>query len=202
VTLIDEQVGGILEALEGRGYLDDAVVIFTSDHGDCLTDHGHSQKWTMYDTITRVPAIIWSPGRFEAGAKLPGLCQWMDLGATILELAGVELPEWMEAESLLGALQTPGADGGREFVFAEHGRDGILQGTEMMTMVRDERWKMVSFIDHEDGQLFDLQHDPGEVNNLWDAPEHAAEKERLSRALLHWVMRSHYRSRGWKAEGR
>jgi len=202
VTLIDEKVGEILQALEKKGYLDDAVVIFTSDHGDCLTDHGHSQKWTMYDTVTRVPAIVWSPGRIEGGSRWPGLCQWMDLGATILDLAGIERPEWMEAESLVKPLCRPGEAQAREFVFAEHGRDGILQGTEMMTMVRDCRWKLVSFIDHSDGQLFDLENDPGEERNLWDDPDFSEERERLSRALLDWLLRSNYRSRGWKAGNR
>ena len=58
MTMIDEKVGQIMEALEKQGYLENAVVIFTSDHGDCLTDHGHSQKWTMYDQITRIPLIV------------------------------------------------------------------------------------------------------------------------------------------------
>ncbi|GIW80527.1 MAG: hypothetical protein KatS3mg105_2334 [Gemmatales bacterium] len=68
VTMIDEQVGRILQALEKRGYLEDAVVVFTSDHGDCLGDHGHSQKWTMYDAVTRVPLVVWSPKRFPPAA--------------------------------------------------------------------------------------------------------------------------------------
>ena len=49
-----------MEALERRGVLDDTVIIFTSDHGDCLNDHGHSQKWSMYEQSVRVPAIVWS----------------------------------------------------------------------------------------------------------------------------------------------
>ena len=59
VTMIDEKIGEILNALEKHGYLENGIVIFTSDHGDCLTDHGHSQKWTMYDLVTRVPMVVW-----------------------------------------------------------------------------------------------------------------------------------------------
>ncbi len=69
VTMIDEKVGEIMDALEDSGYLDNTIVIFTSDHGDCLTDHGHVQKWTMYEQITHVPVIIWSPKRFEGGRR-------------------------------------------------------------------------------------------------------------------------------------
>ena len=67
VTMIDEKIGQILAALEDRGQLENSVIIFTSDHGDCLGDHGLSQKWNMYDASVRVPLIFWSPGRFEGG---------------------------------------------------------------------------------------------------------------------------------------
>ena len=65
VTMIDEKIGEILHTLENLGYLENGIVVFCSDHGDCLTDHGHSQKWTMYDLITRVPMVVWAPGIFE-----------------------------------------------------------------------------------------------------------------------------------------
>lgn len=200
VTLIDEEIGRIMATLERRGYLDNAVVIFTSDHGDCLTDHGHSQKWTMYDTIVRVPTVVWAPGRAEAGRQVDGLVQWMDLGPTILELAGVKPPGWMDARSVAAALRGPDEFAGRDYVIAEHGRDGILDGTELMVMIRDRRWKLVMFVDHADGQLFDLAADPAEVRNRWDdpAPEARDAKARLRETLLGEVLRSGYRSRTWR----
>ena len=67
-----------LDVLEAEGLAGNTIIIFTSDHGDCLGDHGHSQKWTMYDTITRVPAIVWAPGRLEAGRQVDDLVQLMD----------------------------------------------------------------------------------------------------------------------------
>ena len=89
-------IGEILGTLEACGYLDNSVVVFASDHGDCLTDHGHSQKWTMYDTITRVPMLVWAPGRFDAGGEVDGLCQQMDIGPALLEMAGVEVDPALE----------------------------------------------------------------------------------------------------------
>ena len=85
---IDEKVGQILQALDEKGYSDNSVVIFTSDHGDCLGDHGHIQKWTMYDIITRVPLMVWAPGRYQGGRDIPCLCQQMDIAPVIMELAG------------------------------------------------------------------------------------------------------------------
>ena len=196
VTMIDEKIGQILSALDAKGYLENAVVIFTSDHGDCLTDHGHSQKWTMYDIITRMPLIVWAPGRFEGGRTLEGLCQQMDIGPTILELAGAEVPETMEAESVLSALNGEKWEG-REYVFAEHGRDGILQATEFMTMVRSCDWKLVHFLDEPFGQLFNLREDPNEIQNLWDHPSASAQKQELLDVLREWRIRSHYHTRRW-----
>ncbi|MBZ0295563.1 MAG: sulfatase-like hydrolase/transferase [Anaerolineae bacterium] len=193
VTMIDEKVGEILQTLDEQGYLDNAVVIFTSDHGDCLTDHGHSQKWTMYDTITRVPTIIWSPDESQPGRRISGLCQLMDLGPTVLELAGITPPEMMQAQSLRPALQ--GEDWtGRDYVFAEHPADGIYEGP-YMTMVRNRRWKLVHFADTNEGQLFDLENDPNEFHNLWDAPEAADRKHELLDVLLNWRINSSYETR-------
>jgi arylsulfatase len=199
VTMIDEQVGRILQALEERGYLDRSIVIFTSDHGDCLTDHGHAQKWTMYDLITRMPLVVWKgkqvdlPG-FQPGRRIDGLCSQFDIGPAILELAGLTPPANMEARSLLPALRhEPWTE--RPYVFAEQGRDGILTGCEFMTMVRSRDWKLVHFLGREGdqpGQLFDLRRDPDELVNLWDSPEAVpqARKRELLDVLRDWRMRS------------
>jgi arylsulfatase A-like enzyme len=204
VTMIDEKIGQLLEALDAKGYLEDAVVIFTSDHGDCLSDHGHSQKWTMYDIITRTPVIVWAPGRFGSDrgpVAVDALCQQMDLGPALLELAGVPLPETMEARSLLPALQGEPWQG-REYVFAEHSRDGILQEAEYMTMVRSREWKLVHFLDEPAGQLFDLVNDPGEIDNLWDDPNFEEKKRELLDVLREWRIRSAYHTANWGAEWR
>jgi len=201
VTMIDEKIGQILAALESKGYLDNSVVVFTSDHGDCLGDHGHSQKWTMYDTITRMPLIVWSPGRFEGGREIDGLCQQMDIAPALLELAGARLPETTEAESLMPVLRGESWNA-RDYVFAEHPRDGILQTTEFMTMVRNREWKLVHFLGESFGQLFDLAQDPGEARNLWDVPSAEARKHELIRVLLEWHVRSQYHTRNWLEEWR
>ena len=201
VSMIDEKVGEIMTALEESGRLDNSVVIFTSDHGDCLTDHGHSQKWTMYEQITRIPMIVWSPGRYDAGKVVDGLCQQMDIGPTLLELADVKIPETMEAQSLAAPLA--GDDWKpREYVYAEHGRDGILDSTDFMTMVRDERWKLVHFVDEDEGQLFDLETDPNEMVNLWRDPDSAVEKERLLKEMLEWRVRSLVQTAPWASSFR
>ena len=196
VTMIDTQVGKLMAALGRRGVLDDTVIIFTSDHGDCLNDHGHSQKWTMYEQSVRVPAIAWGPGRVAACRKVDDLVSLFDLGPTILELAGIEAPSWMEARSLLPHL-TEGAADPRRHVFAEHAADKIFYGSEFMTMIRGARYKLVHFVDSDEGQLFDLDIDPQELRNLWDDPAHAATKRGLIDEILKWRIRSDLKTQGW-----
>lgn len=196
VTMIDEQVGLVIDALERRGVLDSTILIFTSDHGDCLNDHGHSQKWNMYEQSVHVPAIVWGKG-IPAGERVTDLVSLMDFGPTILESCGVTPPEWMEAQSLhpyFGETPPPR----RDTVFAEHARDAILTETEYVSMVMVETWKMVHFVDSDEGQLFDLSTDPGERHNLWDDPACAERKTALTHRLLDWRIRSDLRTQTFR----
>lgn len=196
VTMIDEKVGAIIDSLEAEGYLDNTILIFTSDHGDCMTDHGHSQKWTMYEQITKVPAIVWAkPGSTASklvagnGRRVDGLCQLMDLGPLILDLAGVEKRSDMEAKSLLPAVRGQEWKP-REYVFCEQVKDGIFTGNLFQTMIRNDKWKLVHFVDESYGLLIDLEKDPDEFNNLWDDPKYASIKNELLVTLLNWRVRS------------
>jgi arylsulfatase A-like enzyme len=156
----------------------------------------------MYDIITRVPTIVWSPNRFKGGRIHNGLCQMIDLGPTILNLANVEVDETCEAQSLLPALETEEIWEGRDVVFAEHGRDGILRETEFMTMVRTREWKLVHFLDEPFGQLFDLINDPLEKSNLWDDVRYTEEKQALLAVLREWRIRSAYHTKTWTSNWR
>jgi len=201
VTMIDERIGALLAALQERGYLDDAVVIFTSDHGDCMGDHGQIEKWTMYDQITRVPCIVWSPGRFGGGRAVDGLVQLFDLGPTILELAGVEVPESFEARSLVPALAGDEWQP-RDWVFTEQQGDFNLTGTQFETGMRSRDWKLVHFLGEEAGQLFDLVDDPGETRNLWHDPAHAGRRAEMIRVLGQGHLESRFHTRQWAADFR
>jgi arylsulfatase A-like enzyme len=186
VTLIDEQVGRILEALEDRGYLQNGIVLFTSDHGDCLGDHGHVQKWTMYDVITRMPTLVWAPGRLPEGRRVEALVQQMDLALLLFELAGIEPP----SGSAMSALEVVhGRSGGREAVYAEHSADNILQEVQFVTMVRTRDWKLVHYLGQPWSELYDLRADPGEVHNLWEDPALEEVRRDLLATLRDWRIR-------------
>jgi arylsulfatase A-like enzyme len=193
VTMIDDKVGEILAALEERGYLENAIVFFTSDHGDALGDHGHIQKWTMFDCSVKVPLIAWSK-RHIAPRRTHALVQWMDIASTILESAGVPVPRSFESRTLWPILKGEAAQI-RDEVWSELARDHIQTGAEYIVMQRDARWKIVCYLGDAYGELYDLEDDPGELRNLWNAAEHRERRDSMVRHVLEWSVRSMIASR-------
>ncbi len=189
VSMIDEQVGRILEALDSRGYLDNALVIFTSDHADALGEHGHIQKWTMYDSVVRVPLIFWSKNLGLRSGRREELVQMFDIAPTILEAAGLEVPQDFEARPLWGSLTAKTDYQPREVVYAELARDHIQTGSEFILMRRDRNWKIVLYFDDSYGELYDLQADPGEASNLWNVEQLRSFREELKSESLLWFAR-------------
>lgn len=201
MTMIDERIGAILAALDRQGYLDNAVVFFASDHGDCMGEHGLIQKWAMYDCITRTPLVAWSKSRFTGGRRVGGLCQLFDLAPAILELAGCAVPPWFEAQSLLPAVEgrdwTP-----RDAVYCEQAGDVNLTGAEFITMIRTDEWKLVHYKGESYGQLFHLKDDPGEVHDRWNDPACASVRRQLLDRLRDWLIDSNYHTRDHTAAWR
>ena len=185
VEMIDRQVGEILDAIEARGRMENTIVVFTSDHGDCLGDHGLSQKWAPYEEVTRVPLIVCAPQRFGGAREVDALVQLFDLGPTILEWAGVTPDPTFEAMSLNPALEGRDFEG-RPHVFCEQGGDVNLTGARFLTMVRSRTHKLVHYQGQRFGQFFDLTVDPEERVNRWDDPGAAEHKRELLEVLMNW----------------
>jgi len=200
ITMIDEKIGEIINVLENKGYLDDSIIIFTSDHGEALGDHGHVEKWTMYDCVVKVPLIVRCPEKFRGGREINSLIQNMDIAPTILELAGIDIPDSFDARSLMPLLNKE-KENIREYVFSEHGRDNcnyLVTGTDLITMIRSKKWKLVHYLDDEEkeyGELYDLTNDPEEKNNLWENKDYQDKKQKLLSIMSDWRAKSIYRAR-------
>lgn len=185
VSLIDRQVGRALSALREAGLEQNTVVIFTSDHGELLGDHGLLFKGPHhYDCLLRVPTLARWPGRLPAGRRVDGLVEMLDLPATILEMAGIEPPLGMQGRSLMPLLEGA-ADDGRESVLVE--RQDLYWRLDVRTL-RTHRWKLNYYANRPFGELFDLENDPQEFVNLWDDPGYATAKQELVGALLDRVI--------------
>ena len=174
IELIDENIGRILESLEKSGQRENTVIIFTSDHGEMAGDHGLNKKGCrFYEGLVRVPLIFSWPGHIKQGLKSDALVELVDIAPTLLELTGHAVPKEMQGKSLLPIIEgktDPGFH--RQFVRSVYYK--VLNGPESYaTMLRTRRYKIVNYHGHDLGELFDLEKDPNEFNNLWDNPAHA-----------------------------
>ncbi|MCA9175749.1 MAG: sulfatase-like hydrolase/transferase [Planctomycetales bacterium] len=187
IAQVDTQFARILNVLEETGQADNTVVIFTSDHGEALGDHGLFEKGCrFYEGLVRVPLIFRWPGKFGAAVRAAGLTELLDLTATIVELGGLEQPEYMQGRSLLPLLRGE-ADPSRwrEFVRSEYydALDPFFTGGNgaFATMHRTDRYKLTMYHSHGLGELYDLLHDPWEFEDLWDSPQHRELRDQLIR---------------------
>ena len=192
ITTVDEQLGRVIDALEERGFLDNSLLLFCSDHGELLGDHWMAYKWLMYDPIVHVPLIVRDGRRDRAGEEIDDLVSLMDLGPTILAAAGVEVPSYLEGRSLVPYMEGPGGDfAPREWVYCED---------NYQLMMRGERYKLVYYIGQDQGELYDLERDPHELWNLWDGAEHHALQRDLLAQLLRWLASSTYYNAGYRRQ--
>lgn len=178
VTRADAAVGDILSALERLGLDDNTVVIFSSDHGSLLGDHGLSGKWLMYENSIRVPMIVYDPrAAREEGHRRDEIVLSIDLAPTMLDLAGLEIPESMQGVSLV-PLFKPQPTSWRSHFYYQHtyNTDPPRSPIAVTEGVRTDRWKYIRYPEVEPvfEQLFDLKTDPLERTNLVAQPEQAA----------------------------
>ncbi|QDU41510.1 Choline-sulfatase [Maioricimonas rarisocia] len=182
VELIDDQVGRMVQALEETGQLDRTLVIFMSDHGEMLGDHGIYLKGPhFYDEAVRVPLMLSCPQRIESGLQSEALVELVDLAPTLMELAGYEATPGMQGKSLV-PICTGQADPGhhRDFVYSEY-YNSWTHSRAYGTMLRTRTEKIVVYHDSEPGELYDLERDPDEFVNLWDDPKATEMKLRMLR---------------------
>lgn len=199
IAFLDQEIGRVLDELNRLGLRDDTLVIFASDHGDMLGDHGLFAKGAFfYEACTRVPLILRHPGRIRAGIRCRSLVQLRDLAATALGAAGLDsselaalMPDSLDLTALLsGKLPERGQ------ALCLYRRTGIcntggyFEPGFSATMLREERFKLNVYHNPGargegcEGQLFDMQEDPGENRDLWSNPAYREIKYRLLEELM------------------
>jgi arylsulfatase A-like enzyme len=196
ISCIDDAIGQILNTLEETGRGEDAVLIFTSDHGDHLGDHRLMLKGPeQYQSILRVPFIWFEPESDRKPRRASALASTTDIPATILDFARVAPYAGIQGRSLLPIIDGS-ARGVRDAVFVQFDTQRPLLGKIAPGRVHsivDDRYRLSVYHDAPWGELYDLKNDPGEFVNLWDSADHAAVKshmlERLARAEIEHVDR-------------
>jgi arylsulfatase len=195
VGLVDEQVGRILDCVDEQDLTEDTVVVFMSDHGDLMGDHWLINKGPYhFDGLVRVP-FLWSwPGRFEADRQTPALASLLDFAPTVLDLAGVAVPEG-RAPAEPEAPEMPPAWPGVSLVPILTGRTERVQptlliendedylGLRLRTLVT-ETHKLTVYPGQTYGELFNKREDPDELHNRWRDPAYRKLRERMVNLLM------------------
>jgi arylsulfatase A-like enzyme len=193
ITMVDYEIGRILDELERSGRARDTIVLFTTDHGDQLLEHGLVDKNVFFEASVHVPLLARFPGRVDPGRR-PQLTGTIDILPSVLHWCDLPVPPRVEGESF----------GPREMVFAENIIPEIITGGQLdyafvpgegvkgirhpdAKMLRTERWKLTHYPGHG-GELYDLRNDPGEERNLYADPAHQGTVRDLKYALLDWMI--------------
>jgi len=194
ISFMDAQAGIVLDALDKNGLTDNTIVVFTSDHGYHLGEHGLWQKQSLFEESSRVPLLMAGPGITKGGvAKAPvGL---IDLYPTLADLCGVKAPENLQGQSLAGILKDT-TQTGRGWVLSQVVRGGGFKRAGASAAkgdngkrifgysLRTPRYRYTEWDEGKEGrELYDHDTDPKELTNLADKPEHAATVKELSGQL-------------------
>ncbi|MEZ6072124.1 MAG: sulfatase [Pirellulales bacterium] len=184
ISFMDAQVGRVLDALERLGLADDTIVVFTSDHGYHLGEHGLWQKMSLFEGSTRVPLIIAAPGKARQGTVVASPVGLVDLYPTLTELCGVPAPANLQGQSLTAMLNNPDEPGrGWALSHVRRGR-GNDQDKHGYT-IRTPRWRYTEWDEGRAGrELYDHDNDPEELTNLAEDASFADSVAELS-VLLH-----------------
>jgi arylsulfatase A-like enzyme len=182
ISLVDHQVGRIMKALSEYGLDQDTIVIFTSDHGEWLGDHGLMLKGPMpYEGLLRVAMVASGPG-IVAGQRVEDPVSTLDLAATFYDYGGASGLAPVHGRSLRPLLE--GRDASREFALSEWDVAASRCGVELkLRTVRTRDWKLTLELGSGAGEMYCLADDPDEMDNLFDDPGHAAKRRELTDML-------------------
>lgn len=181
ITHQDKQIGKLLDFLDDHELTEETIVIYTADHGEMLGDFGLYFKSNMYNGSVRVPLIIRYPHKLAGGQASDALAGLQDLLPTMLSLADAPLDKQVDGIDLSAVITDPSK--GRPYYISQCGETPLQK-----YMIASREWK---YIYHQLGgveELYDQLHDPHELNNLADAPQHQDVKSLLRNELLHWCI--------------
>lgn len=199
ITQLDDHIGRLMDFLKEKGQLDNTLIVLTADHGDYLGDHWLGEKELFHEPSVRIPMIVCDPSEqadSTRGQTSTALVESIDLLPSFVEYAeGPSAPHILEGRSLLNLLQgTQEQDQWRKFVFSEADYAWRNARTELglepdqtrAFMVCNERWKYVHY-EHYPAQLFDLENDPQELDDLAASPDYQKVKDDMAHAVYDWL---------------
>ncbi len=184
---VDEGFGRVLDLLEKQGQIDNTVIIFMADNGWFFGEQRKSDKRLAYEESIRVPFAMRYPEMLKGGDRIKGMVANIDIGPTLLELAGAEMPNTIQGESFVPVMKGE-AEGRTSPFFYEYFQEKYAPGIPTMLSIRTPDWKYVSYPyesaeEGNHGELYHLAKDPKEMNNLIHSPEASSQLRKMERLL-------------------
>ncbi|WKN44669.1 sulfatase family protein [Tunicatimonas pelagia] len=183
IKSVDDGVGEVLDYLDENGLADNTIVVYTSDQGFYLGEHGWFDKRFMYEQSFRTPLLVRYPKEIEAGMESDALVQNLDIAPTFLDYAGIDIPEPMQGESFR-KLVGGETDEWRDAVYYTYYEYPSVHMVKRHYGVATDRYKLMHFYyDIDEWEMYDLEKDPNEMQNVYDDPEYAEVQEQLHTRL-------------------
>jgi len=190
IRSVDDNLGRLLAFLEESGLADNTVVIYSSDQGFFLGEHGWYDKRWMYEESLRMPLIVRWPGVVAPGSENSDLVQNLDFAETFLEMAGVPVPEHMQGRSLVPLLKGERPADWRDAIYYQYYEFPGVHAVQRHYGIRTDRYKLIHYYLIVEWELFDLETDPDELQSVYDNPEYADVRGDLESRLAE--LRSQY----------
>jgi N-acetylglucosamine-6-sulfatase len=175
VQAVDDSVGRLLEYLDESGLAENTIVIYSSDQGFYLGEHGWYDKRWMFEESLKMPFLIRWPGVLDEGVKSTALIQNIDYAPTFLELAGAEIPPDIQGRSLVPLLKNQGraTSDWRDAIYYAYYENAAVHMVPVHDGVRTDRYSAMFFPRSREWQLFDLETDPRQLDSVHDHPNYA-----------------------------
>ena len=183
IDSVDESIGRLLDYLDKSGLAENTVVIYSSDQGWYLGEHGWYDKRWMYEESFRTPLIVRWPGITKAGSKNKNLVQNLDYAQTFLEICGVKSPKDMQGQSIVPLLKGKNPKNWRKSLYYQYYEFPGAHSVRRHYGVRTKNHKLIYFYKLDGWELYDLEKDPNELNSVYGKPEYAALTKKLKDEL-------------------
>ena len=186
VASVDDGVGKILDYLEENGLSENTIVVYTTDQGFYLGEKGFFDKRFMYEESLAMPLLIQYPKEIPAGSEVRALTQNLDFAPTFLDFANAEIPENMQGKSMRELLtRENGEKDFRDAIYYHYYDFPAFHMVKRHYGIRTERYKLMHFYDDIDTwEMYDLEKDPSEMNNIYEDPDYAVLREELHKSLV------------------
>lgn len=184
---VDESIGKVMAHLEKEGLLNSTLIIYMGDNGFSFGEHGLIDKRHFYEESAKVPFLIRCPDLFDGGKVLDPMIQNIDVAPTVLDVAGIQKPDYMPGNSIIPLLRGKEVKW-RDKIFYEYYWEYDYPQTPTMHGVRTDRYKLIRYHGIWDtNEFYDLKEDPDEMHNLIASPEHQETIRRMTEDIYDWL---------------